>query len=223
MEMNQMIPKIGAGIVTVAVFLFAICLLIDFSFGSYLVCMLLPIGYIMMAAGLYHESNEEHKVAAGVGIIFSAIYAVLIFLVYYAQTTTIRLDDMTEQAIMILDFKRGGLIFNYDLLGYAMMALSTFFIGLSIKINYRWDRWLKLLLMIHGVFFFGCFIMPMTGAFSSMSNGDTSVGGTVALIFWCIYFFPIGVLAYKHFGDRRDKEKQVEENCPFQHFDEELS
>lgn len=209
MKMNQMLPKIGAGIVTAAVFLFAICLLIDFSFGSYLVCMFLPIGYIMMAAGFYYESDEEHKVAASVGIVFSAVYAVLIFLVYFAQTTTVRLNDMTEQAIMILDFKRGGLIFNYDLLGYAMMSLSTFFIGLSIRINCKWDKWLKLLLMIHGVFFFGGFIMPMTGVFSSMSNGDTNMGGIAALIFWCIYFFPIGVLTYKHFGNRRTKEKRT--------------
>ena len=204
MQMNQMIPKIGAGIVTAAVFLFAICLLINFSFGSYLVCMFLPIGYIMAAAGFYYESDEDHKVAAIVGIVFSAVYAVLIFLVYFAQVTNVRLDDLTEQAAMILDFKRGGLIFSYDLLGYGMMALSTFFIGLSIKASRKPDKCLKLLLMIHGIFFFGCFIMPMTGAFSSMSNGDTSMGGVAALIFWCIYFFPIGVLTYKHFGSKRD-------------------
>lgn len=202
--MNQVIPKIGASIVTAAVFLFAICLLIDFSFGAYLVCMFLPTGYIMAVAGFHHESDEEHKVAANVGMVFSAVYAVLIFLVYFAQVTNVRLDTMTEQAAMILDFKRGGLIFSYDLLGYGMMALSTFFIGLSIKPNSKPDKGLKLLLMIHGVFFFGCFIMPMTGAFSSMSDGDTSMGGTIALILWCIYFFPIGVLTYKHFDDKRD-------------------
>ena len=207
--MNQMIPRIGAGIVTAAVFLFAICLFIDFSFGSYLVCMVLPIGYIMMAAGFYYESDEEHKVAANVGLVFSAIYAALIFLVYFAQTTMVRLDDMTEQAILILDFKRGGLMFNYDLLGYAMLALSTFFTGLSIQVNRKWDKWLKRLLTVHGVFFFGCFILPMTGVFSGMSDGDTSTGGTAALIFWCVYFFPIGVLSYQHFGSRRGKEEQA--------------
>lgn len=209
MTMNRMIPRIGAGIVTAAVFLFAVCLLMDFSFGAYLVCMFLPIGYIMTAAGFYYESDEEHKVAASVGIVFSAIYAALIFLVYFAQTTTVRLGHMTEQAIMVLDFKRGGLLFNYDLLGYAMMALSTFFIGLSIKINCKRDKWLKLLLMIHGIFFFLCLILPMTGVFSSMSDGNTSMGGTAALIFWCIYFLPIGVLTYRHFGKGRNKGEQA--------------
>ena len=202
--MNRMIPRIGAGIVTAAVFLFAACLLVDFSFGSYLVCTLLPIGYIMMTAGFFHESDEDHKVAANVGIVFSAVYMVLILLVYFAQVTNVRLDAMTEQAVMILDFKRGGLIFSYDLLGYGMMALSTFFIGLTINARTKADKWLKSLMMIHGIFFFGCFIMPMTGVFSSMSNGDPSIGGVVALEFWCVYFLPVGVLAYRHF--RKDNE-----------------
>ncbi len=197
--MNRSIPKIGAAVVTVSVFLFAVCLITDFSFGSYFVCMFLPIGYIMMSAGFHHESDEEHKVAANVGMIFSAIYAVLIFLVYFAQTTSVRLDNMNEQAMKILDFKRGGLIFSYDLLGYGMMAVSTFFIGLTIKAKSKADKWLKYLMMIHGVFFISCFIMPMTGVFSEMSDGGTSVGGVVALVFWCVYFLPIGILSLLHF------------------------
>lgn len=197
--MNRKISQIGAGIVTAAVFLFAVFLITDFSFDSYFVCMFLPIGYIMMSAGFQYESDKEHRVAANVGMIFSAIYATLIFLVYFAQTTNVRLDDMNEQAMKILDFKRGGLIFSYDLLGYGMMALSTFFIGLTIKTKSKADKWLKYLMMIHGVFFISCFIMPMTGVFSIMSDGGTSIGGVAALVFWCIYFLPIGVLSFMHF------------------------
>lgn len=202
--MNTLIPKIGAGIVTVSVFLFAICLIVKYSFGSYFVCMFLPIGYIMMSAGFLHESPEENKVAANTGMIFSAVYAVLIFLVYFAQTTSVRLEKLTEQAIRILDFRRGGLIFNYDLLGYGMMALSTFFLGLTVNGKAKKDKWLKYLMMIHGIFFIGCFIMPMTGIFAHMSDGNTSSGGVIALVFWCIYFFPIGILSFLHF----DAEKQ---------------
>ena len=199
MYLNKSIPKIGAAIVATSVFLFALCMIVDFPFGSYLVCMFLPIGYIMMAAGFQHECSDERQVAANIGMVFSAIYAALIFLVYFAQTTSIRQEPLTEQAIRLLDYQRGGLLFNYDLLGYGMMALSTFFIGLSVEANSTADKWLKYLLLVHGVFFIGCFIMPMTGVFTSMASGETASGGTVALLIWCIYFFPIGVLAYKHF------------------------
>ena len=79
------------------------------------------------------------------------------------------------------------------------MALSTFFLGLSMKAEGKLDCWLKRLLMIHGVFFPGCFFMPMTGLFLNM-GGETGRGGATALVIWCVYFLPIGILAYKHFS-----------------------
>ena len=200
MTINRIIPKIGAAIVTITVLIFAVFMIVDFPFGSYLVCMILPIGYIIMAAGFHHESAEEQRVAADIGMVFSAIYAVLIFLVYYAQTTTVRLEDINEQVIKILDYQKGGLLFNYDLLGYGMMALSTLFTGISIKADSKSDKWLKYLMMIHGAFFIGCFIMPMTGVLTGMADGDNGCGGTIALLFWCAYFMPIGVLSYMHCG-----------------------
>lgn len=131
--MNGRIAGAGAWIATVSVILFAACMLIPFDFGSYFVCMVLPIGYIMMCGGFYSESHEQRRAAAMVGMVFAAIYAALIFLVYFAQLTTVRLDALEGQAVRVLDFSRGGLLFNYDLLGYGMMALSTFFVGLTIE------------------------------------------------------------------------------------------
>lgn len=190
--MNRTIPKIGAAVVTITVFLFAVCMIIDFSFGSYLVCMFLPLGYIMMAVGFQYESCEERRVPANIGVAIAVIYAVLILLVYFAQTTSVRAEDLNEQAIRILDYQRGGLLFNYDLLGYGMMALSTFFIGLSMNPTSKADKWLKCLMMVHGVFFISCFIMPMTGVFTDMASEEAGNGGTIALLGWCAYFIPIG-------------------------------
>lgn len=198
--MNRTIAKVGAALVTATVFLFAVFLIVDFSFGYFFVCMLLPIGYIMMAAGLCCESDDARRVAANVGMALAAVYAVLILLVYFAQITSVRLDDLDESVLRVLDFGRGGLIFNYDLLGYGMMALSTFFVGLTIAPRDKGDVWLKRLMLIHGAFFFGCFLMPMTGVFAGMSGGGTSRGGVIALVAWCAYFLPIGVLAYRHFA-----------------------
>lgn len=198
--MNRILPRIGAMLVTAAIFLFAVCLITNFPFGAYFVCMLLPIGYIMTAAGLHYESHESRRVAANIGMAFAAVYAVLIFLVYFAQTTTVRFGGLSEQARDILDFQRGGLLFSYDLLGYGMMALSTFFMGLSVQADSKADKWMKALMMIHGGFFFGCFIMPITGTFTSMSGGKRNIGGVIALVAWCAYFLPIGILAYRHFG-----------------------
>ena len=100
--MNKTIASTGAWIATISVVLFAACMLLSFNFGSYFVCMFLPIGYIMMSAGFCNESDEKHRVAAYVGLVFAAVYAVLIFLVYFAQTTSVRLDSFDEQAMGIL-------------------------------------------------------------------------------------------------------------------------
>lgn len=205
--MNKAIAEFGSLLVTVSVFLFAIFMVISKS-GCYLVCIFLALGYIMMIAGFHNESDEDRKVSANIGMIFGCVYAVLILLVYYAQITAVRNDVLNEQAAMILDFSRGGLLFSYDLLGYGMMALSTFFIGLTIKPKNKKDKWLKYLMMIHGIFFFGCFIMPMTGLFSvSMSDGSDSLGGMIALEFWCAYFLPICILSMIHFKYAGESDK----------------
>ncbi len=205
--MNRRIAGAGALIVTVTVLLFAVCMLIPFDFGSYFVCMILPIGYIMMTAGFCHESDDDHKAAAYVGMTFAAVYAVLVFLVYFAQTTSVRLDRLNGQALQILDFSRGGLIFNYDLLGYGIMALSTFFVGLTIHEKTKADKWLKYLMLVHGIFFFSCFLMPMTGMFGAMSDGETNMGGVIALEFWCAYFTPVGILSFLHFKKSKNERR----------------
>ena len=202
--MNRIISRIGALIVTVTVFFFMVFLIIGFTYGSYFVCLFLPIGYIIMAAGLQHESSEERKVAANIGLITAAVYTVFIMLVYYSQLTTVSLEKLDGLTKKVLDYRSGSLMFNYDLLGYGMMALSTFFIGLSMEAETKADKWLRGLMLVHGIFFISCVFMPLTGVFAHMGDGDhydasPMGGGVIALIIWCIYFLPIGILAFIHF------------------------
>lgn len=207
--MNEKIAGVGSLIVSITVVVFAVCMLIDFSFGSFFICMILPIGFIMMTSGFYNESEIAKKVAAMNGVVFATIYVVLIVIVYFAQTTTVRLEILTPQASQILDFSKGGLIFNYDLLGYGFMALSTFFTGLTIEDKKKSDKVLKWLMLIHGIFFIVCLIMPMTGILVQTADSDSSKGGVIALECWCAYFIPIGILSFIHF--RKDKELNDED------------
>lgn len=199
MDLNRRIPRAGSAVVTVTVFLFAVFQIIRFSMGSFFVCLILPIGFVLVTAGLHNECESGRKVAANIGMVFAAVYCALIMLVYFAQLTTVNHEQLTEQAAKLIDFSRFGLIFCYDLLGYGVMALATFFIGLSMKAENRTDKWLKALLMIHGVFFFSCTFMPMTGMFSKMSSSGDSTGGSLALVAWCVYFLPVGILSFLHF------------------------
>ena len=111
-EVNKAVAKFGAMLVTVSVILFAIFMATS-KFASYLVCIFLALGYVMMIAGFHQESDEDRKVPANIGILFGCVYAVLILLVYYAQITAVRNDALNEQAVMLLDYSRGGLLFNH--------------------------------------------------------------------------------------------------------------
>ncbi len=202
MELNKMISKAGSAIVTVTVLLFAIFLIIDFSMGGFFVCLILPIGFIMMTAGLHNECEDDRKVAANTGLILAAVYGTFIMLVYFTQLTTVNNEQLNEQASKLLEFNKYGLIFNFDLLGYGIMALSTFFTGLSMRPINKTDKWLRAFMMIHGVFYFSCTFMPITGMFARMSSGGGGIGGRLALVAWCVYFLPIGILSFLHFRKR---------------------
>lgn len=92
----------------------------------------------------------------------------------------------------------GSLMFNLDLFGYGMMAVSTLLIGIAIVPETKADKWLKWLMMGHGVFAVSSVGLPMLGIFSeNMSGGDFI--GTLALLFWCVIFIPIAVLSAVHF------------------------
>ena len=202
MDLNKLLSKVGSAIVTVTVFLFALFLIIDFSMGSFFVCLILPVGFIMMTAGLHNECEDDRKVAANIGLILAAVYSTFIMFVYFTQLTTVKNEQVSEQAAKLLDMGKFGLIFNFDLLGYGLMALSTFFTGLSMKPKNKTDKWLKALLMIHGVFYFSCTFMPITGMFARMSSGGNGIGGRLALVVWCVYFLPIGILSFIHFREK---------------------
>ena len=209
MDLNKMISKVGSSIVTVTVFLFALFLMINFPTGYFFVCLILPIGFIMMTAGIQNECEGDRKVAANIGLILAAVYATFAMLVYFAQLTTVKNEQLNEQAASLLVFGKFGLIFNYDLLGYGVMALSTFFTGLSMKPKNKTDKWLRALMLIHGVFYFSCTFMPMTGLFAKMSSGGDGIGGRLALVVWCVYFLPIGILSFIHFtkGEMRYEKR----------------
>lgn len=200
--MNRKIGMIGSLINGLAVVVFAVTMLIPFDFGSFFACMILAIGFVLMITAFAQECGKDRQAASYSALIFTAIYAVFILIVYFAQTTSVRLDGLNEQAAQLLDYSKSGLLFNYDLLGYGMMALATFFIGLTIKAQNKSDKWLKWLLIIHGVFFIACFIMPMLGVFSA--SGDGYLFGLLALEFWCVYFLPICVLSFIHFKNGVD-------------------
>lgn len=81
------------------------------------------------------------------------------------------------------------------------MAISTFFTGLAVEVKTKPDKWLKWLLLIHGVFAIVCFILPIIGLFRTGMEGAEWIG-TAVLVFWCVYFTPVSILSFLHFKNQ---------------------
>lgn len=202
---NLTLGKIGSAVTGLAVLSFAISMIFGFFqntiFVSCLSSIFIAIGFIPFMSALNATNSDKTQKSFGtVAMCFASIYAVLVFIVYYSECTTVRMNtDLSEEALSIISYGHlGSLFFNYDLLGYAFMALSTFFTGLNIKAIDRNSKWLKTLLMIHGIFFISCLFVPMFPVFTS---GADSIFGTILLEVWCAYFLPICILGYKYFSD----------------------
>lgn len=86
------------------VFLFALFMLINFITGSFFVCILLSLSYIMMISGLYKEEDEKNKVPGIIGLLFGAIYSALIIIVYFTQCTTVLNETLSEDVRKVLDY-----------------------------------------------------------------------------------------------------------------------
>jgi len=192
--MDYKIGRISAIVNVASVLGFALAMLFGFDAGGYFTSMFIAFSFVPMVCAIAKKGRGDAKVAGGAAMIFAGVYATFILIIYFAQLTTVRLEELTQQATAILDYQAFGLFFNLNLLGYGIMALSTFFVGLTIVDN----KPLKFMLVFHGIFFISGIIIPMLGIFGAMEGDGGHFIGTLVLLVWCAYFAPVGVLAFRY-------------------------
>ncbi|MDF2937758.1 MAG: putative rane protein [Paenibacillaceae bacterium] len=194
--MNHKFGFIASLFALVCTLLFFVGLILLNDSLNYWSCLFLSWAYIGTACALAQEAPADRKGVAGAGIAIAAVYSLLTNLVYYTQLTTVAQDAAGEEVLRVFRFQQGSWMFGLDLLGYGLMALSTFLIGLSMVPAAPRDKALKVMLMLHGAFFPVCVLMPTLDVFTEGSGGNA---GIYALMGWCIYFAPAMALAARHF------------------------
>jgi hypothetical protein len=207
--MNKKTGMYSSIITFLSVFAFASCMLLGMLFennsigqnGSYFSSIFIAFGFISMVCSYLSFTTDENKSLGLIALSFSIMYGLIITIVYFTQLTTIRFSKISEEIVELLDYSKFGLFFYYDLLGYAFMALSTFFVGIKLETKNRHDKILKYLLCVHGIFAISCFVMPITGMFNA-NMGSGKIFGTIALEIWCLYFMPLCILSYKYFKNK---------------------
>ena len=197
--MDRTIGKIGAALVIAGVVCFAVCMLTGPIALCYGASIAIAWGLVMMNSAFYRFSRTDAKAAAMCAVAFGGMYALCNSIVYFVQISTVKNGALTGVAAQVLDYRTFGMMFDLDMLGYCLMAVSTFFAGLTIRVRDKSDRALKTLLLLHGVFAIMCFLMPILGLFSGDMQGADWIG-TAVLEFWCAFFLPIGILSYRYFA-----------------------
>ena len=200
--MNRKIGFISSAVAGGAVAIFLICLIVALftknAFTenlSYAVCTVLSWSWVATAVVYSCYSKKERSAAAKTGVDAGIIYSTIISIVYYTQLTTVLYKSADEKILQAFTFSAAGSwLFNLDLLGYGLLAVSTFFTGLSLQAESRADKALKWLLTLHGIFFI-CMLAPVL-PLPATNQGN---GGTIALIGWCLFFLPVCVLSAIHF------------------------
>ncbi len=203
--MNHKFGLISALTALVCTLLFLIGLITINDGLNYWSCLVLSWAYIGTACAFAQEAPADRKGVAGAGIAIAAVYSLLTNLVYYTQLTTVAQDAAGQEVLRVFRFQQGSWMFGLDLLGYGLMALSTFLIGLAMIPEASGDKVLKWMLMLHGLFFPVCVVMPTLDVFPEGSGGN---GGVYALMGWCIYFAPMMALAVWHFQTRLRKQSR---------------
>lgn len=196
---SHQLGRLGAFTAGTATLLFAIFMLIPLkplsvSLSSG-ISMFISFGYLLMTCGLAALADHERKGCALASVAFASSYTAMICLVYFTQLTTVQLQAASSELLDALTYRPGSWMFNVDMLGYAMLSLSTVFAGLAITAKTKGEAWLRRLLLIHGVFTISCLLLPILGIFSQEAGAANSdVFGIIVLEFWCVYFLPVTVL-----------------------------
>lgn len=202
--MNRKLGLYSSAAAAVTTALFAVGIILGNNYLNYFASMLISFSYILLAVSFMSDVSNERKAFACGGTAFACVYAVFVNFVYFTQLTTVANKAVSPAMMQFLSFETlGGFMFNLDQFGYAMMAVSTFLIGLTIIPQCKTDKWLKALLLIHGIFAPACIIMPMLNIFNSGMGDSGSIIGSLVLFFWCIYFIPVGILSAVHFWKRK--------------------
>ena len=150
--MDRNISLAGAALNLASVLGFAAAMLFLPVGFSYFFSVLIAWGLVLMLAGFARTAPAGHTIAATCALVFGGMYALCNTIVYFVQLSVVATTPLGTQAAALLDFQQFGMFFSLDLLGYGLMALSTFFAGLALAPTLREETVLRWLLLAHGAF-----------------------------------------------------------------------
>lgn len=197
--MNRVIGTVSALLVAAAVCAFAFSMVLGDENFSYAASLVLAWAWVVLAGAFAAAATADRSVAARAGAAFATLYAGFATAVYFVQLTTVLHQSAPPDIIKVLSYQElGSVMFNLELLAYALMALSTLFIGLTISASNGAGWWLRWLLLTHGVFAPVCLALPMLDVFGAMPRSAGADIGVAISFGWFAFFLPVALLAFAY-------------------------
>ena len=198
--MNRLLGISSALTVAAAVLGFAFSLVMSDENGAYAASLALSWAYVIMAVSFSATAASDRRIAGGAATAFAILYAGFATAVYFVLLTTVLHRTAPSDVLKVLSYQElGSVMFNLELLGYALMAVSTLFLGLTISTQTGVARWLRWMLLGHGIFAPICIALPVLNVFGSMPRSSGAAVGVAISFGWCAYFMPVAMLAYYYF------------------------
>ena len=114
--------------------------------------LLLGLCFVVLMVSVHHVADAARCIWSHIAVIFAAIYATLISIVYYVQLAFVipRLARGDAGDIQLLIFEPfDSLLYAIDVFGYSLMSLSTLFAA-AVFPNPGLERWIRWALIANG-------------------------------------------------------------------------
>lgn len=165
---------------------------------SFAAAMLLAPAFVAMMVSIARQAAPEKRVWGQLGATFSAIYAVMVTITYYLQLAVVRSGDgpLSGEALRLLEFSPGSVLFAVDMLGYGFMTLATF-ASAPVFVGSGLNRWLRVWFVAHGLMVVPTLLAPLT--MGGGAGGGSDVIGSLVLIGWSVFFLPLAGMVVVYF------------------------
>jgi flagellar biosynthesis/type III secretory pathway M-ring protein FliF/YscJ len=180
-----------------------------FRIGNHLSCILIALGFIGMICSYVTFIKYKNKTLDFISLAFSIIYAIIIITLSFIWVMPKQYSNLSS--------KTSSILYNFELLGYAFMTISSFFMGIKLEIKNKKELVLKKLLCFQILF---SIIWLISKDLLLYLFNFRNISLILLMIeIWCIYIILICIFSYLYFKNQDyahlNKEnylKQINEN-----------
>ena len=137
---NRAVGIIGSAVCSVSVLCFAVSMIVGIFVNTlFLSCfasMFIALGFMLFMCAVSGSNKDNEKRACGnVSLVCAAIYVTLIFLVYFAECTTVNLSPRLDEKILSIKTEKHGKTLSLMLKIHGIFFPSCFLVPMFPLFN----------------------------------------------------------------------------------------